>query len=89
MKAMTRKRYGPPEVLELQEVDRPEVDEDEVLVRVRAASVNRFDWYSAGRHALDRAPHDRSSGPEVAALRRGLRGHRGDGRARRYRVPAR
>ena len=46
MKAMTRERYGPPEVVGLREVDTPEPEEDEVLVRVRAASVNRFDWYS-------------------------------------------
>jgi len=34
MKAMTRKGFGPPEKLELREVDRPEPEDDEVLVRV-------------------------------------------------------
>ena len=45
MKAVVRVRYGPPDVLELREVDRPVVPDDGVLVRVRAASVNRLDWY--------------------------------------------
>ena len=36
-------RYGPPEVVEIREVERPVPAADEVLVRVRAASVNRAD----------------------------------------------
>lgn len=44
MKAIVRERYGP-EALELREVERPELADDGVLVRVRAASVNRVDWY--------------------------------------------
>ena len=43
MKAAVRDRYGPPEVVELREVDRPVPTEDRILVRVRAASVNRAD----------------------------------------------
>jgi NADPH:quinone reductase-like Zn-dependent oxidoreductase len=38
-----RDRYGPPDVIELREVDRPIPSADQVLVRVRAASVNRAD----------------------------------------------
>lgn len=45
MKAVVRNRYGPPDVLELQEVEKPELSDDGVLVRVRACSVNRVDWY--------------------------------------------
>ncbi len=45
MKAAVRDRYGSPDVVELQEIDRPDVTDDEVLVRVRAASVNPADWY--------------------------------------------
>jgi NADPH:quinone reductase-like Zn-dependent oxidoreductase len=45
MKAIIHNRYGSPDVLELQEIEKPEVTDDEVLVRVRAASVNPADWY--------------------------------------------
>jgi NADPH:quinone reductase-like Zn-dependent oxidoreductase len=46
MRAAVRERYGPPDALELREIDKPEPADDEVLVRVRAASVNRAEWYS-------------------------------------------
>lgn len=45
MKAIVHDGYGPPEDLELREIDEPRVDDDGVLVRVRAASVNPFDWH--------------------------------------------
>ena len=44
MKAWSWDRYGPPDVLVLKDVDEPAVARDEVLVRVRAASVNPYDW---------------------------------------------
>lgn len=43
MKAITRDRYGPPDVLALVEVPTPEPGDGEVLVRVEAASVNTAD----------------------------------------------
>lgn len=43
MKAAVRERYGTPDVVELREVDVPVPSDDQVLVRVRAASVNRAD----------------------------------------------
>jgi len=46
MKAIVYDRYGPPDVLELREVDEPEVGETEVLVRVRAAAANPLDWFA-------------------------------------------
>ena len=45
MKAMVRETYGPPDVLQLQEVPMPTVRDGDVLVRVRAASVNAGDWH--------------------------------------------
>lgn len=45
MKAVLYQKYGSPDVLELQEVDKPTVTEGEVLVRVHAASVNPLDWH--------------------------------------------
>jgi len=46
MKAIVHDRYGTPEVLEHREVDKPAVGDDEVLVRVIAASVNSYDWHT-------------------------------------------
>jgi NADPH:quinone reductase-like Zn-dependent oxidoreductase len=43
VKAVVYDRYGPPDVLRLEEVERPAPREDEVLVRVRASTVNRTD----------------------------------------------
>jgi NADPH:quinone reductase-like Zn-dependent oxidoreductase len=45
MKAIVQDRFGPPDVLELREIDQPQVGDDQVLVRVQAASVNPADWY--------------------------------------------
>lgn len=44
MKAVIRHAYGPPEVLELAEVEKPVPGEGEVLIRVRATSLNASDW---------------------------------------------
>ena len=43
MKAAQQFRYGSPDVVELRDIERPTPDEGQVLVRVRAASVNRAD----------------------------------------------
>jgi NADPH:quinone reductase-like Zn-dependent oxidoreductase len=45
MKAMTRDRYGSPDVLELRDIDRPEPGPDEVLLRVHAAGVDQGTWH--------------------------------------------
>ena len=45
MKAIVQEKYGSPDDLELREVDKPAVGDDEVLVRVRAASVHPDVWH--------------------------------------------
>ena len=44
MKAITQDRYGSERTLELSDMDKPEIGDDEVLVRVHAASVHVGDW---------------------------------------------
>jgi NADPH:quinone reductase-like Zn-dependent oxidoreductase len=44
MKAVVYRRFGPPEVLQFEDVEKPTPRDDEVLIRVRAASVNPLDW---------------------------------------------
>ncbi len=43
MRAVVHDRYGPPEVLRLEDVERPVPAEDELLVRVHATTVTRTD----------------------------------------------
>jgi NADPH:quinone reductase-like Zn-dependent oxidoreductase len=52
MKAMVYRRYGPPEVLQLQELPRPTPADDEVLIKLAAVSVNRSDWEALIGHPL-------------------------------------
>jgi len=73
MKAFVSHKYGPPDVLELREVDRPAVTDDGVLVRVHASSVNPADWYAlTGRPYVARPqlgllkPRSHTSGVDFA-----------------------
>src|ERR671919_1050114 len=56
MRAFVWERYGPPEALRLREVDRPEPGDNEVLLKIRAVSVNVADWRSMrGKPLFSRA----------------------------------
>jgi NADPH:quinone reductase-like Zn-dependent oxidoreductase len=75
MKAIVQSKYGSPtEVLELKEVDKPAVNEDEVLVAVQAAGVHIGDWLvTSGLPYLIRLmgfgllkPKNSATGTEVA-----------------------
>jgi NADPH:quinone reductase-like Zn-dependent oxidoreductase len=72
MKAAVRDRFGPPDV-EVREIDKPVPTDDEVLVRVRAASLNLADWYAVtgrpyvGRISMGlRKPKDTRLGTDYA-----------------------
>jgi NADPH:quinone reductase-like Zn-dependent oxidoreductase len=73
MKAIVRANYGPPDVLELKDLGKPEPGDDGVLVRVNATSVNPADWHIlwgdpyVSRLQLGlRKPKDRVLGCDVA-----------------------
>jgi NADPH:quinone reductase-like Zn-dependent oxidoreductase len=73
MKAIVRDKYGSPDVLELKEIDKPVPGDDEVLVRVQAASVNTADLdhlrgvpYVARLGTGLREPRNRGVGLDVA-----------------------
>ena len=76
MKSIVRDTYGSPDVLELEEIDKPPVGDDEVLVRVHASSVNPVDWHimRGSPFALRlagyglRRPKNRGLGTDVAGV---------------------
>src|SRR2546428_4367127 len=45
MKAIAYEAYGSADILEVKDVPKPDVDADRVLIRVRAASANPYDWH--------------------------------------------
>ncbi|MDR8394585.1 NAD(P)-dependent alcohol dehydrogenase [Aliifodinibius sp. S!AR15-10] len=45
MKAFTKSKYGGPEILQLEEVEKPDLKDNHILVKVAANSVNPADWH--------------------------------------------
>lgn len=73
MRAVVRDKYGSPDIVQLQEIEKPGPSDDELLVRVHASSVNPADWYGVvgrpwvGRVAMGlRRPRERRLGVDFA-----------------------
>ena len=74
MKAITYRQYGGPEVFQLEEIERPVPKDDEVLIRVKAASINDWDWALMKGDSVNRMingfkrPKIRILGSDVAGI---------------------
>jgi len=74
MKAIVYTKYGPPDVLELKEIEKPEPKDNEVLIRVHATTVTPIDWRfrQPGKNIIARMmaglikPKNNVLGPELA-----------------------
>ena len=75
MNAIVKERYSPPEGLQLREIEIPSISDDQVLVKVQAASVNPYDWHQMrGEPFILRfseglfRPNDTSLGADMAGI---------------------
>ena len=75
MKAIVYDRYGSPDVLQYQEIEKPIPADDQVLIQVRASSANPYDWhFIRGTPSFIRlftgirAPKSRRAGADVAGV---------------------
>src|ERR1043165_8743631 len=75
MKAIRAREYGPPDRLRLEDVDKPAPNDDEVLMRVRAAGLNALNYYMFGGNFMIlrpfvgmRRPKDPRVGADVAGV---------------------
>jgi len=72
MRAIVRTKYGPPDAVQFTEVEKPTPKDDEVLIKLRAASVNPVDLFTMRGAPLLRlipglrAPKDKRLGVDVA-----------------------
>src|SRR5205823_14045998 len=75
MRAAVYSRYGSPDVIQIKEIEKPVPKDNEVLIKVRAASVNPLDWhtmrgtpYLARMMGGVRKPKDMRLGVDVAGV---------------------
>lgn len=75
MKAYTKSKYGGPEILQLEEVEKPTIKDEHILVKVMANSSNPYDWHILrGRPFLARLsfglfrPKDKILGADFAGI---------------------
>jgi NADPH:quinone reductase-like Zn-dependent oxidoreductase len=74
MKAIVYEKYGSPDVLELQETEKPVAGDDQILVRIHATSVNPAEWYAMTGLAIARIgsglfkPKDTRLGTDYAGV---------------------
>src|ERR1035438_7670104 len=75
MKAIVYDHYGPPDVLRFEEIEKPVPTDDQVLIQVRASSVNPYDWHFIRGTPIFirlftgiRAPKSRRLGTDVAGI---------------------
>jgi hypothetical protein len=89
LKAIVRDTYGSPDVLELRDIDKPEIEDDEVLIRVHAAGVDRGVWHIMTGLPISYTPRGLRP-PRAQEPRHRLRRGRGRGGARQEceQVPA-
>ncbi len=73
MRAVVQDRYGPPEVLRIEDVEQPTPRDDEVLIRIRASTVSQSDTHARDAHPVLwrlvlglRRPRARTLGMELA-----------------------
>lgn len=90
MRAVVYTGYGSPNVLQIQEVEKPVPGDGEVQVKVYAVSINAVDYQMLrGRPALTRFALGGYSQAKEPGTRGRLRGPSGSGRSERHAAPAR
>ena len=82
MKAMYLSKYGSPDLLELKEIEKPVPKDREVLIKIKAAAINDYDWSMVrGKPYLYRLlfgiikPKRKIPGMELAGNIEALAGH--------------
>ena len=73
MKGWVHRCYGGPEILQFEDLAKPVAEDDAVIVKVRAASVNPLDWHTMRGKPYFMRMDAGIGAPTESAVRRGLR----------------